>query len=139
MDEHPLLKVLNSTPINRQAAVVARQKFCDREDRPMSREELAAITSRLQRKQRLLKLVLGIRTKAQHVNTLYKFNNKIPQFRFKAEPRALVEYVRVGKAIQRINAELAELRSVRRFVAQAEQAWRAQSTPQPADPSAPTS
>lgn len=123
-DEHPLLTVLNGEPINRQARVVTSQRHVATVDTPLTREELAAITNRLQRKQRLLKLVLGIKTKAQHVNTLYKFNKKIPQFRFKTEPRALVEYVRVGQEIQRINTELAALRLVRQFVAQAQQSWR---------------
>jgi hypothetical protein len=128
--EHPLLTVLNSEPINRQARVVTSQRHVAAGDLPLTREELVTITNRLQRKQRLLKLVLGIKTKAQHANTIYKFNRKIPQFRRTKEPRALVEYVRVGQAIARINRELAELRAVRRFVAAQ---LSAQSTPQPAD------
>ena len=122
-NEHPLLTVLNSEPINRQARVVTSQRHVATGDAPLTREELAHLTNRLQRKQRLLKLVLGIKTKAQHTNTLYKFNRKIPQFRGTKEPRALVEYVRVGQAIETINRELAELRGVRRFVSQQMRYW----------------
>lgn len=123
MADNPLLQVLNSQPINRQARIVTSQRRVSSTDTPLTREELAAITNRLQRKQRLLKLVLGIKNKSQHNNTLYKFKKKIPQFRGRAEPRALVEYVRVGQEIQRINRELEELHGVRRFVSQQMRHW----------------
>lgn len=120
--DHPLMTVLNSEPINRQARIVTSQRHVATGDLPLTREELLAICDRLQRKHRLLKHVLGIKTKAQHTNTMWKFNKKIPQYRGKQEPRALVEYVRVGKSIEIIVRELAEIRAVRRLVADLQRA-----------------
>lgn len=94
-------------------------------DGPMTREELAALVHRTARKQRLLKLVLGIKTKAQRKNVAYKASKGIPQFRANKEPRAFTEYLRCGREIQRLTRELAAMRKVRQFVARAEQECRA--------------
>jgi len=106
---HPLIYVMNNSPINRQAAIVASQKNCVEQDFDISRQELIYLTERLERKHKLLKNVLQIKTKAQHKNFMYKYNKRIPQFRMEKEPRAFVEYVRVGQNIQKLIEELAQL------------------------------
>jgi hypothetical protein len=123
--EHPLLTVLNSAPINKQAAIVTSQRHVATADTPLTRDELAALANRLLRKQRLLKHVLGIKTKRQHKNMTYKAAKGIPQYRAAKEPRALTEYLRCGREIQRLAEELADMRRVRRFVAEAENECKA--------------
>ena len=122
MDLHALL---TSTPIDRVARRVTSQAGAATADTPLAREELAALVHRLCRKQRLLKRVLGIRNKSQHQNTTYKARHGIKQIRAKVEPRALTEYMRCGQEIARLNSELAALRKVRQFVAEAEQESKA--------------
>jgi hypothetical protein len=116
--------ILTSNPIDRVARRVASQAGVSQADSPLAREELAYLMRRTLRKQRLLKQILGIRTKAQHKNTTYKSNHGVKQFRAEKEPRALDEYLRCGQAIQRLNVELANMRMVRRFVANAENEYK---------------
>jgi hypothetical protein len=117
MDLHALLI---STPIDRVARRVTSQAGAATVDTPLTKPELVALLQRLGRKQRLLKRVLKITNKRQHMNTVYKANKGIPNFRCATEPRAVTEYVRCGREMQRLNGELADLRRLRRFVADAE-------------------
>lgn len=106
--EHYLTRVLTCAPLNGTAASVVSQKGCATHDTELSRSEIVEIKTRLERKQRLLKLTLGIDNKAKHVNLIYKFNQGRTTARFKAEPRAVVEYVRIGREVHRMNMELAD-------------------------------
>ena len=114
---HPLIYVMSASPINRQAAMVTSQSGCDENDKPLTKLEIVHLVDRLKRKHRLLKMVLGIKTKAQHRNLMYKYNKRLPQYRQRDEPRAFTEYIRVGRDIQRLVIELTELKTIRRFVA----------------------
>ena len=117
MRHHPLIYVMNNSPINRQAALVTSQSGCVESDLPLTKPELVYLVDRLKRKHRLLKLVLGIKTNAQHRNLMYKYNKRVSQFRQRNEPRAFTEYIRVGRDIQRLVVELTTLKAIRRFVA----------------------
>ena len=121
------------SPINRLAATVTSQRRVAVQDEPLSREELAYIVQRLTRKLRLLKEVLGIKSKAQHRNLVWKTNKGIRNYRAEKEPRAVIEYKRVGEEIQRMNAELAILRKCRQAAAKQE-AFAKQSGAAPAHP-----
>lgn len=110
MDLHALLV---RAPVNRLAASVVSSRRQAGADAPLSREELAYLIERLTRKHRLLKAVLGIRTKRQHANLMYKHAKGIPQFRRAKEPRAFVEYVAIGQNIQRLVQQAAELKRSR--------------------------
>lgn len=118
MKHHPLIYVMNAKPINRQSALVTSQSNCVETDELLSKQELVYLVERLKRKHRLLKLVIGIKTSAQHRNLMYKHNKRLPQFRQKNEPRSFTEYIRVGRDIQRLVLELTKLKALRRFVAQ---------------------
>jgi hypothetical protein len=117
MDLHA---ILTSTPIDRVARRVVSQLGAAVGDTPLTQIELAALVNRINRKQRLLKRVLGITSKGQHKNTVYKAKKGIKQWRVEREPRAMTEYLRCGREVQRLTNELAELRKLRRFVAEAE-------------------
>lgn len=103
--EHYLEAVLTLSPLNKTAAVVVSQNGCS-DDSSLSRQEIIEIKDRLERKSRLLKRVLSITNKAQHVNLVYKFNKGYFVRRFKQNPRAVVEYIHVGREIQRMYVEL---------------------------------
>lgn len=102
--------ILVRAPVNRLAAAVVSQRRSAKADEPLKREELIYLISRLERKHRLLKQVLGVKTKAQHVNLMYKHKKRLPQFRQKREPRAFLEYVALGQHIQRLVRELAAMK-----------------------------
>ena len=120
-----LAEILVREPVDRVARRVTSQTGVAEDDTPLTREELAALVNRLLRKNRLLRHVLGIDTKAKKVNTKYKAKKGIPQFRALKEPRALTEYLRCGQEIQRLGTELAALRKVRQFVAGIEREYKA--------------
>lgn len=115
--QHPIVRMLNSAPVNRQAAMAVSQTGCAEKEDLLSKKELVDLVKRLERKQRLLKHVLGIKTKSQHMNAMYKFNRRIGQFRHKDNPRVFIEYKRVGEDIQRLIRELQTLKKIRKFVA----------------------
>lgn len=100
-------------PVNAMARRVVRQ---GKEVAPdsLSRPELIALLERITRKQKLLKVALGIKTHAQHVNAMYKFNRGIGQFRMKQNPRAFIEYKRLGEQAQRFLVQLKVLKDERR-------------------------
>lgn len=104
------------SPINAAAARVVR--FGASAEPPvLTRLERYAILVRLERKHRLLKLALGIRTNAQHKNVMHRHAQGIRQFRQSKEPRIFAEYVRVGSEIQRFSRAIAEERAARRSAA----------------------
>jgi hypothetical protein len=77
------------------------------------------LKNRLERKQRLLKLVLKIKSDALHKNLKQDAKKGWPNYRLKKEPRAVAEYLLCGREVQRLNTELAALRGVRKAVAEA--------------------
>jgi hypothetical protein len=112
--------ILTSSPINQTAARVVSRRRGIEEATSMAREELVALKDRLERKQRLLKRVLGITTKAQHKNLLYRMNTGRMMLteRGKREPRSALEYKLVGEQIWRLNERLCEMRAERRAIAE---------------------
>lgn len=122
-----ILRVLNSVPINRAAYRVASQKGCSDNYAELSAAEALEMVARLQRKHRLLKVVLQIKTKAQHHNSIDRFK---AGYRSNFRPtRALAEYVRVGNNIEamcrRISELTAEERAERRRIGALENEWKA--------------
>lgn len=111
-------RIFASRPVNITAYRVTGQAGCAKDDAPITESEIKEAIARLVRKQRLLKVVLKIKTQSQHTNTLNKFKKRIPNFRAKKDPRSLIEYVRIGREIQRLNTELCANRAARRFVAE---------------------
>lgn len=94
------------SPINR----AARRGATYTADTTMGRDELLALTERLTRKRRLLAYVLGIQNKAQKQNFIRAWKNGWKNYRTDREPRAAVEYIRVGQEIQRMVRRIAELK-----------------------------
>lgn len=126
MPDHPLLAVLNSAPINRQARRVTSQANCATIDSDLSKEELQDVLDRLTRKHRLMKAVLKIKNKSQHKNVVDRHNKGI---RSNFRPRRLTaEYVRVGMALQVIQQRFSELgrigREPRRQLGAIENRWK---------------
>lgn len=117
-------KLLASDPINRQAWLVTLQAGCDDGSRPLTKCELVALCDRLRRKQRLLKKVLRIETKAQHANAVTRFRKNIRQARDLIGRRALSEYVSLGDQIFMIQNELAEMRKARQYAYAAELVYK---------------
>ena len=98
------------TPINRDAARIVYQRN-PQPERDLSRRELAEIWNRLTRKQRLLKRVLKITSKAQHTNLMNRMAKGIHTARrMQDQPRSVIEYRRIGIEIQRFQAAIAEIR-----------------------------
>lgn len=118
--EHYLMEVFVRTPIDRTARVVTSQARTSTRDAGLSREDLSFILSRLLRKHRLLKHILGIRTKSQLSNARWLYNRGERLGRFRRDPRAFLEFMRLGEQIQIVHDELALLRRVRQLVALAE-------------------
>jgi hypothetical protein len=102
-------RILASAPVNTTAARVVSRRRGLEEPSAMTRDEILALIERLQRKLRLLKVVLGIKTRAQHKNLVWKFNKGFKSTRFKADPRSVVEYKRVGEQLQRLCARVSEI------------------------------
>ncbi|RYY74542.1 MAG: hypothetical protein EOO52_13335 [Gammaproteobacteria bacterium] len=104
-------------PANRTAArVVSQAQSVD--DAPLSKQELVQLSNRLLRKQRLIKLVLGITTRAQHKNLINNFIRGKKNIRADKEPRLVAEYKRVGEAIDILAQELARQRNERRIASE---------------------
>lgn len=104
--------VLASRPVNSTARSVIGQRRCAEASEDMGRQELIELVNRLSRKQRLLKLVLGVKSKAQHANLIAALKGKhygSGEFRAYGNPRAAVEYKRVGEEMQRLNRRISEL------------------------------
>ncbi|MCP4991946.1 MAG: hypothetical protein GY928_39615, partial [Colwellia sp.] len=69
-------------------------------------EELRYLINRLERKRKLLNSALGITTKAQRKNLMYKMNKGVRNYRNEIQPRIVDEYRRNGYAIHRLAQEL---------------------------------
>ena len=129
MNEHPLLTVLNSSPINRQAGIVASQRGCAEGESDLSREEIKTIMTRLERKQRLLKVVLRVRNHCQHKNLIARYKMGLKSnYRPK---RIIEEYLRVGQSLQILGQRLAQFkrnegREARKLLGAIENKWRAE-------------
>lgn len=128
---NPILQVLNSAPINRQASMVAAQRGCVA-DFEASREDLVHALQRLVRKQRLMKSMLGVTSPTKHNNLMNRF--KAGSKRQKGRPLRLVkEYASTGQAIQILSRRLQEFsgddkaaKRIRQQLGAVENAWRAQ-------------
>lgn len=102
-------KIIVSSPVNRQSAVIASQRGAT-DSLMMSREEILQIKSRLERKMRSLRRVLNIHSRRTHKNIMYRINKGNPTERGKSAPRSMIEYVNVGEQINRLNLELKRIR-----------------------------
>ena len=109
-------RILASAPIDRMAARVVSSSRATATVGDLTREELALLLERLERKQRLLKRVLNITTKTQHKNLMSAMKigrrNKPAQglSRLKANKRAAFEYKRVGEDMYRLIERIRELK-----------------------------
>jgi hypothetical protein len=124
---NPILQVLNSTPINRQARYVTSQTGCVEFDVDLTRVEIIELLTRLSRKLRLLKLVLQVGNARQHKNLIARHKMGLrSNYRPK---RAIEEYMRIGRAMCILNQRLAEIkvkegREARQILGALENAWR---------------
>jgi hypothetical protein len=109
--------ILLRSPVDRVARRVTSQQFVEKEDSELTREEINAIVERLCRKQRLLKVVLKIKTKTQHKNFTRRVSRGGGDYRERLEPRAVAEYMRCGVEIYRLTNELGERTLSRKFAA----------------------
>lgn len=128
MSEHAFYKVLSATPVNASARRAVRQGNCSYEDQQLSRAEIIDIINRLERKQRLLKAVLGITKKCQYVNMANKLKGRpygSGLHRIKGNPRAAIECVRCGTELQRLNRALQIMKAESRGVAPVMHGWTA--------------
>jgi hypothetical protein len=115
-NSHPLLRVMNSTPIDMRARIVTSQRRCVEVEASIDKEEIVLLVERLMRKIRLLKVVLSIENKRQHKNVIARFNAGTSK-RSKIRPRrAVAEYVRIGLAIQNLNVRLQEIKKERKLM-----------------------
>lgn len=102
-------KIIVSSPVNRQSAVIASQRGAT-DSLMMSREEILQIKNRLERKSRSLKHILKISSRTTHKNIIYRINKGNPTERGKSAPRAMIEYVNLGEQINMLNLELKRIR-----------------------------
>lgn len=112
------ISLLVRSPIDRITRLVTGQRAVAKQDRALTREELLEILDRCSRKQRLLKRVLQIDNKRQHKNFVQKWNIGVRQFRVEQEPRAALEYVRLGQMMLRYLEELTQLKAQQKLEAQ---------------------
>ena len=116
--------ILLRSPVDRVARRVTSQQFVEKKDSELTREDINAIIYRLCRKQRLLKVVLKVKTKRQHKNLVSKTLRGNLDYRARIQPRALTEYMRCGTEIHRLTVELADINRVRRFAARLQFEYR---------------
>ncbi|RTL33742.1 MAG: hypothetical protein EKK53_27675 [Burkholderiales bacterium] len=112
------ISLLVRSPIDRITRLVTGQRAVAEHDRPLTRDELLEILDRCARKQRLLKRVLRIDNKRQHAGFKYKRNIGVRQFRVEQEPRAALEYGRLGQQMLRYMEELAQIKAQQKLEAQ---------------------
>lgn len=124
----PHIELYALRPVNKTAGRVVAQADCS-DDKPLTKDELVALVGKLERKQRLIKRVLGVRNKVHHKNIMYRIKKGHINPSNYGEPRLLPEYKRVGEAIQTLTRELARLRAERRRVAELE--WEAKQSGAP--------
>ncbi len=104
------------SPVNKMAGLVTSQIGCVEVDRDLTKKEIVLILDRLKRKHALLKRIIKVENHSQHVNLMNKFKSGRRQYRAQMEPRSFFEYVLVGRQIESLCRELAEMRKARRFV-----------------------
>lgn len=125
MRHNPIVRVLASVPVDRKAAMVAPQGRCSNVELVLDRDELLELIARTQRKQRLLKLILSIRTQSQHNNLVKRSRKGVTGARPK---RAVDEYLRLGASMQLLMARVAHLNRIvsepRRLLGHAENEWK---------------
>lgn len=108
MNCHPIIKVLNSSPIDRTAHRVSSQRNCDDSFLIDDKADLDAIYKRIIRKRRLIESILRITTASQRENVRTRFNKGLIE---KKRPRRIVEeYVQLGKNIEALAKRFVELR-----------------------------
>ena len=103
--------ILVRRPVNKLASIVTSQRRCTQTDEPMSREKLINLIKLLERKSRLLKHVLGIKTNSQYKNFTRKLNNGKYSIRKRQNPRAVCEYILVKENIKKLCEELAKMKT----------------------------
>lgn len=109
-------RILTSAPINMTAARVVSSPRTPQPLADLTRDELLYLRSRLERKLRLLKQVLKITSKAQHTNLINAIKSGrrnrpgTGMLRLTANPRAALEYKRVGEEMQRMQERISELK-----------------------------
>lgn len=109
-------RILTSAPVNQTAARVVSSPRTPQPLTDLTREELLYLRSRLERKLRLLKQVLRITSKAQHTNLINAIKSGrrnrpgTGMLRLTANPRAALEYKRVGEEMQRMQERISELK-----------------------------
>jgi hypothetical protein len=95
-----IFRAIYSAPIDRLAGIVASQRGCvDSIDADIA--GLAHLMARLQRKQRLLKQVIGIDRVTQHKNLKARLRRGVLT-KGASNPRAVVDYVQNGEAIAKL-------------------------------------
>jgi hypothetical protein len=102
-----MIDIYSRVPINKTAAVVTAQHGCC-DDSDIDANDLKYLKLRLERKQRLLKSMLGVRNKRHHKNIIARHDKRIAIGAH--SPRAIQDYKRNGEALQIIHVRLHELR-----------------------------
>lgn len=102
-------KFVVSSPVNAAAAKAAAGTWAEVTE--INIEDLIYLLGRLERKQRLLKLRIGIKTKAQHKNLKLKINKGLRTYRQSLQPRIVDEYVANGDAIRNLQLRLQTLKA----------------------------
>lgn len=113
MSEHAIYKVMRAAPVNQSARRMIGQARCSVDDQDLSRDDLKAMLTLMQRKARLLKLVLGLNTKAKQKNFRSAMKGRrlgSGYGRAKQNPRASMEYIRLGEEIYRLGLRIGELK-----------------------------
>lgn len=109
-----ILRAIYSEPINRLAGVVASQRRCvDSIDADIS--DLYYLMARLQRKQRLLKQVIGIDRVTQHKNLKARLKRGVLT-KGASSPRAVVDYVQNGEAIAKLSESFQRMKERNRLL-----------------------
>ena len=85
------------------------------------------IMDRLQRKLRLLKVVLGIKSKAQAANLSAAIKGKwyaSGKNRMRQNPRAALEFYRCGQELQRMNRRIQAMKAEKRGIPLVQHGWQ---------------
>ena len=92
------------TPVNGTAARMLTSGEVSKES--IDRYEVIYLIERLMRKRRLLNKAIGIKTKAQRKNLMYRINKGKACIRTRTNPRGVDEWERNGRAIHILSKEL---------------------------------
>ncbi len=102
------------TPINKTAALVTINTNCCDDDLEMTAQQVHERIVLLVEKRKELSNKLGIITKAQHSNFMYRANKFKDYVDNHPQKELFAEWIRVGKEARRLNQYLAERRKLRR-------------------------